>query len=352
MRISRLVLGGCFIAPLLLAPLAEADPIDPGAARELLKQGYALKKEGKFADALARLLESLRLDSQLKTLINIADCEENLGQLTNAQKHWILARDQASLQGDQTLLGEAERRLASLETRLPRLTINRANPPVENTEVRRDGVLLGAVSLGLALPTDPGHHQVVVSAIGHEDRRYEVDLAERDSKVIEVAPGPEKAATREPSISAPLSRPAAKEPASQPQTTSVVGSRRTRLESDRSLPTRSAFWNAQRGAAVAAAGLGIVGFAVAGASWSSANTSHEDALRACTPVCGDTAKSKQADAIDAVHLSNTMLVAGSILVAGGTVLWLTSPSPRSEVSVSLAAAPTTQGGGFVALGTF
>src|SRR5438132_10530989 len=108
MRISLL-----FVACTLALPAtrsAHAERMDPAAARELLKQGYALKQQKKYAEALERLLESLRLDSQIKTLINIADCEEKLGHLVLAQKHWILARDQASLQGAEPLKGEAEKR--------------------------------------------------------------------------------------------------------------------------------------------------------------------------------------------------------------------------------------------------
>ena len=94
MRLRPLVMA---LAIPLAASVAWAD--DPAAARAQLEAGYALKEQGKYADALPHLLESLRLDVTLKTLTNLADCEEHLGKLVDAQKHWVLARDRARRRG-------------------------------------------------------------------------------------------------------------------------------------------------------------------------------------------------------------------------------------------------------------
>lgn len=323
-----------------MTSLCYADPIDPAAARELLKQGYSLKKEGKYADALERLVESLRLDSQIKTLVNIADCEEQLGQLTHAQKHLILARDQASLQGDQTLLAEAEKRLSSLEARMPRLTIIVTGPKVEKMEVRRDNVLLGPVSLGVALPTDPAHHLVVVSAPGRQEARFEVDLVEKDSKVIQVQPGP------------PLSngsevKPAAL-PAENPTSPPLVPSEPAAPPSDQS----ARFWNGQRIAAIGVAGLGAVGFGIAGWSWSQAGAKHDEALSLCKPDCGGPAQGKQSEAVSSAKLSTAMVITGSVLVAGGVVLWLTAPRAKTSSALGLTPSISHEAAGLVASGTF
>jgi tetratricopeptide (TPR) repeat protein len=52
----------------ILASPALARAADPAAARAQLETGYGLKEEGKYQEALPHLLESLRLDPQLKTL--------------------------------------------------------------------------------------------------------------------------------------------------------------------------------------------------------------------------------------------------------------------------------------------
>lgn len=340
MTSPRLAVCSCLLAWAFLTQPCFAEPIDPAAARELLKQGYNLKKEGKYADALARLVESLRLDSQLKTLVNIADCEEMLGQLTQAQKHWILARDQASLQGDQTLHAEAEKRLSALEARMPRLTINVAGPKPEGLEVRRNNVLLGAVALGTPLPADPGQHSVVVSAPGHQDARFEVSLAEKDSKTIEVRPGPPLSASSE----APATAAAPAGPSSSP----LVQSEGSAGPAD----AGNRFWNGQRIAAVGAAGLGVVGFAVAGWSWSQAGAKHDDALALCETSCGRDAQSKQEEAVSSAKLSTAMLIAGGVLVAGGAVLWLTAPSPKSSSTFGLSPGVSHEAVALMASGTF
>src|ERR1700678_3422003 len=96
MRLRPIVLA---LAIPLVATMASAD--DPAAARAQLEAGYSLKGEGKYAEALPHLLEALRLDLQLKTLTNLADCEEHLGKLVDAQKHWVAARDRAGVEGNE-----------------------------------------------------------------------------------------------------------------------------------------------------------------------------------------------------------------------------------------------------------
>jgi hypothetical protein len=340
MRLSRSLIC-CLLALSTFVPRwAQAEPIDSSAARELLKQGYALKQDGKYAEALERLVESLRLDSQIKTLINIADCEESLGMLSQAQKHWILARDQASLQGAQPQLAEAEKRLAALETRMPRLVVNRIGPAIEGIEIHRDGVLLEGVALGVALPTDPGKHEVLVTALGHAERRYTIDLVEKDSRVLDVAPGP---ANSLPIVAAPVppKAPAVSQPA--PTDTTIAG------------PTagisHSSIWNAQRVIAVGAAGLGVIGLGLAEYSWSHANSQHDEARATCNPNCTEEGRQKQADAVSSVHLTSAMLIAGSVLIAGSAVLWFTAPESGSP-TVGLAPIAGPSEAGLSAAGTF
>src|SRR5262245_36170300 len=94
--LRRLGLYG-FIALAALAQerAAGAQDRDPAAARELLKQGYELKVQKQWQAAAIRLAESNRLDPQSKTLINLAECEEALLHLVDAQRHLVEARDLA-----------------------------------------------------------------------------------------------------------------------------------------------------------------------------------------------------------------------------------------------------------------
>jgi hypothetical protein len=48
---------------------------------------------------------------------------------------------------------------------------------------------LAKATLGVAMPLDPGKHEVVVSAPGFSERRYPLELAEGEQRDLEVAPG-------------------------------------------------------------------------------------------------------------------------------------------------------------------
>ncbi|HET9953965.1 MAG TPA: hypothetical protein VFQ61_05660 [Polyangiaceae bacterium] len=168
-------------------PSTERRPTDPAAARAQLKQGYDLKQQGQCEAAILHFEESARLDPQPKAFLNLADCEEKLGRLVAAQTHLVEARDLASSPAAAPLRNIAEERLRTLEARLPKLALRLASNAPEATRVWRDDVELGAVSLNVALPLDPGAHRVVVQHQGAR-RDYSVVLAEAESRELEVTP--------------------------------------------------------------------------------------------------------------------------------------------------------------------
>lgn len=308
-----------------LSPTASGqEALDPAAAREHLTQGYKLKQAGQLKDALPHFIESLRLDPKLKTAINLADTEEKLGMLVEAQSHWLLARDKAKSEGDARIKQEAEQRLAALDQRMPRLNIQLAAGVPADAQVFRDDVPLGRVSLATALPTNPGEHKITVKAPGREDWNYKIKLSEKDNQVLTARVGPvsktpPKSATdvtppapAEPAAAAPpaaaknndaFAEPAAPPPAAAPaQDSAEQGSPGT----------------VQRVLGIVSGGLGIASFAVAGLYWQKAGTDIK--------VEPNGRKLAQDDLL----ITNVSLVAGSVLVTAGFVLYLTAPSAKSS----------------------
>ncbi len=163
---------------------------DPAVAREQLKIGYGLAQEGKCEDALPHFIESLRLDPKAITLINLADCEEKVGKLADALAHWADARARASAEGARPIEEEATKRAAALDPRLPRLTITLAPAVPKDATVERDGIALGAPSLNIPLPVDPGAHTLVVKAKGRAEKTTSLTIAEGESKRVELDVGP------------------------------------------------------------------------------------------------------------------------------------------------------------------
>lgn len=191
------------IAVAIVSWHAPANATEPASAREQLKLGYLLAQEGKCAEAIPHLTESLRLDPKAITIINLADCEEKVGKLADAMGHWVDARARARVENQRPIEEEATTRLGSLEPRLARLTIHLSPTAPAGAFVERDGVVLGAPSIGIALPIDPGAHSVVVKAPGREERRTQLTLAEGEVKRVDVEAGPAVAPSSPPAAVPP-----------------------------------------------------------------------------------------------------------------------------------------------------
>ena len=156
-------------------------------ARGQLQQGFTLKEQGKCNEAIPHFVESIQLDRQPKALLNLADCEEKLGRLGPAAKHFLEARDLANAQGVQNQATYAAQRLQSIEQRMPKLVIKLAPGVPPDTVVARDGVDLGPASLGTPLPIEAGKHTIVARGGGLQ-RDYEVTVAQSGNTDVIVTP--------------------------------------------------------------------------------------------------------------------------------------------------------------------
>jgi tetratricopeptide (TPR) repeat protein len=168
-------------------------PEERTAARDQLSQAQAFKKDGNLAEALAHFQEAVRLDPKLPTLMELADCAEQLGKLVEAQAHWSAARDQAKRDEKPQSRAKAEEHLAAVERRIPHLTVQLAADAPAGTQVLRNDTALDAASLGVAQALDPGDYVVVVKAPEHDDATFSVKLLEAENQILPVAVGAAKA---------------------------------------------------------------------------------------------------------------------------------------------------------------
>ncbi len=176
--------------PLVVATLlysSRGHTQEAAAAEALFDSGRAAIANGDFSRACEQFRESGRLDPAVGTDFNLADCEEKRGRLATAWELFVSV-EQRLPPGDERI-DVAERRAQALEARVPKLTLRLApGAPLDST-VRDGKVALGAATLGVALPLDPGRHEFVVSAPGRAPRRFEITLAEGDARVLDVTPG-------------------------------------------------------------------------------------------------------------------------------------------------------------------
>jgi hypothetical protein len=311
------------ISATVLPTTAFAQVHDPVAATELFAKGRAAMKEKDYATACAAFAESARLDSKVGTLLNLADCEERIAHFASARAHWQQAADLAHAQGD-AREGVALKHFLALDPRVAKLTVRLASDAPPGTTVRRDGVEVGAGSLGVALPVDPGAHELVVSATGYEDKKVPVMLKEGEAQEVSVGPGEKHPAPPPPTPVAPPPVPA------PPPST----------------------WNAQKTLALTAAGVGVAGVVVGsvfGLKAKSANSSsmNNASSSGCSPdnTCGPIGLGLRDTAVRDGNISTIGFAAGGGMLALGTILWLTArssslPSAGATRALRIVARPT------------
>ena len=200
---SKVFLRAAQLLPAILVVLiatARAQPRDVVAGEARFQSGRAALERGDYAGACQEFEASNIADPATGTLLNLAACLEKLGRLAAAWQRFHEAAQQ--LAPDDERLAVANARIASLERRVPRLTLVLASDVPPATTVARDGVELTRGSLGVALPVDPGRHTIVVRAPGHAERRITLTVKEGESTTREIGAGarartePEKAPPR------------------------------------------------------------------------------------------------------------------------------------------------------------
>jgi hypothetical protein len=299
---TRSALAGLILALAALSGAearAEEPARDPAAAEVLFRAGRAAAEKNDYEAACPKFRESQRLDPAPGTELNIADCEEHRGKLATAWELFTRVARELPVADDRVKLATSH--AAALEKRIPRLTLTIGPGAPSGTTLRRDELDVGAASLGVPLPVDPGKHVVVARAPGRRDRTLNLDVTEGEQKTLEVVPGPEGEAPK------------------PPQETDGRGTRRT-----------LGFVAGGVGAA------GIVVFAVTGALVL-ANKSTVDQHcngRLCDRPGFDAAQSGQTLGM----VSGGSLIAGGVLLGVGAALVLTSGPDKKPASALLPSA--------------
>ena len=322
------------LAALIVQPgrHAVAQTHDAAAGETLFQEGRRLMRNREFGPACAKLEESYRLDPATGTLLNLAECEEQLGRTATAWQHWRTAADQMP-SGDKrrsTAIGRA----AGLEKNLARLTITLPPSAPPNAVVKRDGVALGAASLGLALPVDPGNHMLVVIAPGREKREVEVSLRAREQRAVVIEVG----AASEPAPSAAIAKPSNPSPAPDPKSGPVETALRIAPTSEPSTPT---FGYALLGAGALGLGAGVF-------FMTQAMAARLDASAVCPDVGGAHRCLSSAGPALERDKRNSLLAdisTGAGLVAVGAGLYVVFKPRRIESSATTASFVPLSGGG-------
>ncbi|XXX74217.1 preprotein translocase subunit TatA [Sorangium sp. So ce134] len=172
---------------------ASAQPNDPKTqAQELFEQGRAAVEARDCARAIPLFRRSQATYPSRGTLLNLAQCEADLGRVASAWQHFRELLTQLT-PGDPRL-PITQQRIADLEPRLPKLVVQVADGAPAPSEVLLDQAAMPQASLGSELPVDPGDHVIVARWADGRQAEARVSVAEGARKDVRLEPPPVAAA--------------------------------------------------------------------------------------------------------------------------------------------------------------
>jgi hypothetical protein len=276
-------------AALLSLAVASVAAAAPSPADEAFERGRALMTAGKIAEACAAFEDSLRLDFQLGTLFNLAQCDARRGKLATALAAFRrIAREDTA---NATRAGRARELADALDKRVPRLRITLTGG---SAQVTVDGA---PVDIATPLAVDLGSH--VVTAGGEQRTVTVAKEGETVDVALALAPPPPA-----PPPAPPPTTPRELPPPGPPPLPPPPGYPRGRARAP-------ALITLAVGGAVAGAGLVVGGFAWA--RWRDA-----ERLGMTDPMAAD----REVDHVRTLGNASTALVAvGAAAIAVGVYLW-------------------------------
>ena len=198
----RYALATCMRGAVLAAPVLpivlcsrsagaedKQDKKELSKARAQFQRAIELEQAGNYTTALEQFRDvgQVRMTPQVR--FHIATCEEKLGRLVTALGGYQLAFADADSVGED-FKSEVDRAVTRLQASIPKLVIGRGSG-AEAAEIQLDGVALGASSVGVPVPLDPGPHAVTAKAPGFLPFNQTVSIAENEEKKVDIELTPE-----------------------------------------------------------------------------------------------------------------------------------------------------------------
>lgn len=168
----------------------EAPPAGDRALSEaLFRDGRALMDAGKFDEACPKLAESHKLDPKPGTILNLAVCQEQRGQVAQAWASYVEAARLSGRAKQKSRENAAKKKAAELEAILSKLTIEMQGE-LKEFSILIDGRAHSSAIVGTPVPLDPGDHEVEVRAPGYLPFRTRVHLPKGPVEMKVVVSGP------------------------------------------------------------------------------------------------------------------------------------------------------------------
>ncbi len=309
---------------------------DSAKAEALFREASRLLAKKRYPEACAKFAESKRLEPGIGVTLYLGDCYEHVGRTASAWAEFSAAEDAARLAHD-SRARVAHERAARLEARLSKVILLVAKgTAVDGLLVTQDGAAIGEAQWGVALPVDPGDHELDATAPDHRAWTQTIHVADGSATMtVDVPPLPLEA----PRVtSAP---PARSQAASISETPT-----RALPESSEGAPPQRVIGVVTVGVGLAAVGAGAL-FGLAAKS--KLESSNANGLCNASDHCTADGLAARSDGLRDATLSTIAFSVGAGALVGGALLYLTAPHARpggsSPVDVSGMVGP---GGGRLA----
>ncbi len=156
-------------------------------AEALFHRGTELLSSGRHAEALKAFQESQALERGRGKAFLIAVCEEKVGRVLSATRHFEALQLELDPQDERRAI--VQERVAALKPRIPHLRIDLQRAEAGAT-VTLDGATLAADALAGDIPVDPGHHEITSTTAAGVRTRYSVTVSEGATETVRSAPLP------------------------------------------------------------------------------------------------------------------------------------------------------------------
>lgn len=303
---------------------AEPTPQDKILAQTLFDDARAKMTAGDYNAACPKLAESYRLDPAPGTLLNLGMCHEGEGRFATAYAEISEALSRAIRDGRAERQKTAREHLASIAPHLSKLQLRVPADAPADLRIEVDGNPLARAAWDVAVPMDPGEHEIVAKAAGRLPVTTKVTIAP-DGGVKEVPIGP---LAVDPSVHEATPPPGPRPIVAPPP------------------PARSSPLRPIGFATLGVGGAGLIAGGIFGglaaSTWSSAHGKCPN--NACP---SDTQVSDGRRAGTFADVATVSLVAGGVLAAAGLTLVLIAPSrPTATAYLAPTLAGVVLGGSF------
>lgn len=320
---GRALLALAVAASLTGAGRARADGDNKTIAEALFQEGRRLVAEKKLVEACPKFAESQRIDPSPGTLLNLANCYEQLGRVATAWATYKEAASAAQVAGRADNLAAAQKRADALAPKLPKVRIIAPDAPA-GLVVERDGAPLQQAVLDVPLPIDPGEHTIAASAPGKVRWSTTITVAKEPSEqIVKVPPLADAPA-------APPSGAAAAEPPPPPTKPQPIDAPPP--------PPPETGWTTQRSVGAGLVGLGLVGVGAGTYFALSAKDKYDESLVGCSPsdqnVCNAIAVDRRNDARKDGSVATVAVGVGLVAAAAGVVLFIRGARPAPSAATA------------------